>query len=476
MIRTRKRSSYEVDMLNGPLLRKIIRFSLALTMTNVLQLLYSAADLVVIGRFSGSETAIAAVGATNALVSLIVNFFIGLSVGVSVMVARGYGTGNRRSVEQVVHTSMTVALICGLIVMAIGLFFSKTFLVWMGTSDAIIDQSTLYLKIYFIGAPFNTIYNFGASILRSTGDTKRPFYFLSLSGLVNVILNLIFVCGFHIDVAGVAIATVSSQMLSAILILLCLMKQEGMCRFTIKKMRIHGDVLGEILRIGLPASIQNTLFSISAVMVQSSINFFDVSYAAPNTAPYTSGSSAANNIEGFIYTSLNSFQHAAMSFTGQNYAAGKYNRTRKVLTCCIFSSLIVAIVMGSAALLFGKQLLAIYVPGDELAITYGYQRLIVLCSTYFLCGFMEVLVGQLRGLGRSMVPMLISVIGICGLRVFWITVVFAMTHDWQVLFLSYPVSWIITVAAQFISYYLIQRKLPKQDFDLSALQDQTQTA
>lgn len=473
-IRMRKRrSSYEVDMLNGPLLGKIIRFSLALTMTNVLQLLYSAADLVVIGQFSESETAIAAVGATNALVSLIVNFFIGLSVGVSVLVARGYGTNNRRSVNQVVHTSMTVALICGLIVMVVGLCFSKTFLVWMGTSDAIIEQSTLYLSIYFIGAPFNTIYNFGASILRSTGDTKRPFYFLSLSGLVNVILNLIFVCGFHIDVAGVAIATVASQMLSAFLIVLCLMKQEGMCRFEIKRMRIHGEVLREILRIGLPASIQNTLFSISAVMIQSSINFFDVTYAAPGTAPYTGGSSAANNIEGFVYTSLNSFQHAAMSFTGQNYAAGKYNRTRKVMKCCIFSSLIVAIVMGGTAILFGRQLLSIYVPGDELAIRYGYQRLIVLCSTYALCGFMEVLVGQLRGLGRSMVPMLISVIGICGLRVFWISVVFAMTHDWIILFLSYPVSWIITISAQFISYYIIQRKLPKEDIDLSALQNQT---
>ncbi|MBQ8497836.1 MAG: MATE family efflux transporter [Clostridia bacterium] len=466
----KRRTTYEIDMLNGPLLSKIIRFSVVLTMTNVLQLLYSAADLIVIGRFSGSETAVAAVGATNALVSLIVNFFIGLSVGVSVLVARGYGTGNRKSVEQVVHTSMTVALICGLIVMTVGLCFSKTFLVWMGTSEAILDQSTLYLMIYFIGAPFNTIYNFGASILRSTGDTKRPFYFLSLAGLVNVVLNLIFVCIFHMDVAGVAIATVVSQMLSAVLILICLMKQDGMCRFEIRKMRIHGEVLGEILRIGLPASIQNTLFSISAVMVQSSVNFFDVTYAAPGTAPYTSGSSAANNIEGFVYTSLNSFQHAAMSFTGQNYAAGKYNRTRKILHCCIFSSLIVALVLGGAAILFGKQLLSIYVPGDAEAIAYGYQRLVVLCSTYALCGFMEVLVGQLRGLGRSMVPMLISVIGICGLRVFWISVVFAMTHDWIILFLSYPVSWIITIAAQFISYYLIQRKLPKHDMDI--LQEQ----
>ena len=472
-VRVRRRSGYEVDMIHGPLLIKIIRFAVLLMVSNMLQLLYNAADLIIVGQFSGSETAVAAVGATGSLCNLIVNFFIGLSVGVSVLVARGYGTNNRRSVNQVVHTSMTVALICGLIVMVVGLCFSKTFLVWMGTSDAIIEQSTLYLSIYFIGSPFNTIYNFGASILRSTGDTKRPFYFLSLSGLVNVILNLIFVCGFHMDVAGVAIATVASQMLSAFLIVLCLMKQEGMCRFEIKQMRIHGEVLREILRIGLPASIQNTLFSISAVMIQSSINFFDVTYAAPGTAPYTGGSSAANNIEGFVYTSLNSFQHAAMSFTGQNYAAGKYNRTRKVMKCCIFSSLIVAIVMGGTAILFGRQLLSIYVPGDELAIGYGYQRLIVLCSTYALCGFMEVLVGQLRGLGRSMVPMLISVIGICGLRVFWISVVFAMTHDWIILFLSYPVSWIITISAHFISYYIIQRKLPKEDIDLSALQNQT---
>ena len=463
MILARKRAKREVDMLNGPLFGKIMVFAFSIMLTNVLQLLYNAADLMIIGQFSESGTAVAAVGATATIVNLILNLFIGLSVGVSVLVAKGYGTGNREDTQKAVHTSMLLALISGFVVLAIGLILSKSFLGWMNTSPAIIDQSALYLKLYFLGAPFNLIYNFGAAILRATGDAKRPLYFLSLSGLVNVILNFIFVYFFHMDVAGVALATVASQILSSVLIVMSLRKQEGMCRLYIRKLHIYKDSLIKIIQIGFPASVQNMLFAISSMLIQSSINSFDIPFAEQGIAPYTSGSAAASTIDSFLYTSLNSFLHASMNFTGQNYAAGKYNRVRKVLSTCILTAFCTGIVFGSIILIFGKPLLSIYVPGDELAIAYGYQRLLVLCPTYFFCGIMEVFSGQLRGLGKSLVPMFISVIGICGFRAFWIYTVFAINHDWSVLFLSYPVSWILTSVAQYICYYVIQKKMPKTD-------------
>ena len=463
MILARKRTKREVDMLNGPLFGKIMVFAFSIMLTNVLQLLYNAADLMIIGQFSESGTAVAAVGATATIVNLILNLFIGLSVGVSVLVAKGYGTGNREDTQKAVHTAMLLALISGFIVLAVGLVLSKSFLGWLNTSPAIIDQSALYLKLYFLGAPFNLVYNFGAAILRATGDAKRPLYFLSLSGLVNVILNFIFVYFFHMDVAGVALATVASQILSSVLIVMSLRRQEGMCRLYIKKLHIYKDSLIKIIQIGFPASIQNTLFAISSMLIQSSINSFDLPFVEQGIAPYTSGSAAASTIDSFLYTSLNSFLHASMNFTGQNYAAGKYNRVRKVLSTCILAAFCTGVVFGSIILIFGKPLLSIYVPGDELAITYGYQRLLVLCPTYFFCGIMEALVGQLRGLGKSLVPMLISVVGICGFRAFWIYTIFAINHNWSVLFLSYPVSWILTSVVQYICYHVIQKKMPKTD-------------
>ena len=358
---------------------------------------------------------------------------------------------------------MLLALISGFVVLAVGLILSKSFLGWLNTSPAIIDQSSLYLKIYFLGAPFNLIYNFGAAILRATGDAKRPLYFLSLSGLVNVILNFVFVYFLHMDVAGVALATVASQILSSVLIVMSLRRQEGMCRLYIRKLHIYKDSLVRIIQIGFPASIQNTLFAISSMMIQSSVNSFDLPFAEQGIAPYTSGSAAASTIDSFLYTSLNSFLHASMNFTGQNYAAGKYSRVRKVLSTCILAAFCTGVVFGSLILVFGKPLLSIYVPGDELAITYGYQRLLVLCPTYFFCGIMEVLVGQLRGLGKSLVPMFISVVGICGFRAFWIYTIFAINHDWNVLFLSYPASWLLTSVVQYICYHMIQKKMPRTD-------------
>ncbi len=462
-VRLRRRGGYEVDMLHGPLLPKIIRFAVLLMVSNMLQLLYNAADLIVVGQFSGSDTAVAAVGATGSLCNLIVNFFIGLSVGVSVLVARGYGTGNRKSVEEVVHTAITVALISGFIVLLIGVFGSSTFLRWMDTSPAVIEQSSLYLKIYFLGAPLNLIYNFGASILRATGDTKRPLYFLAVSGLANVVLNFIFVYYLHMDVAGVAIATITSQGISAALVILCLVKQDGMCRFNIRKMRVNFEVLGQIIKIGVPASIQSCLFAIANVLIQSSVNSFDTSYAALGRAPHMSGSSAAGNLEGFVYTAMNSFYQAALNFTGQNAAAKKYRRMRKVLRYCLTCVVIVGALMGAVVILFGRELLGIYIPGDAEAIEIGYQRLLLLCSTYWLCGMMDVMVGQLRGLGHSMVPMLVTVGGACGLRILWIATIFAAYREWMVLLLAWPVSWIVTFSVLAICYLVIQRRFPKDD-------------
>lgn len=458
----RKRVNYEIDMTSGPLLGKIIRFSLSLMITNMLQLLYNAADLIVVGQFASSSTAVGAIGATGSLTGLIVNAFIGLSVGASVLVARGYGTGDREMTHRAVHTSISIAAISGIVVAIIGLIFSRTFLEWMDTSGAIIDQSALYMKIYFIGAPFNMLYNFGSSILRATGDTKRPLYFLSVAGIVNVILNIVFVLFFHLDVAGVAIATIISQMISAVLVIVCLIRQDTMCKLEIKKLRIHSDMLGQIFRIGLPASIQNSVFSISNMLIQSSINSFDTPYIDVGRTPYTSGSAASSNIENFIYTAMNAFYHAALNFTGQNYAAGKYKRTKKILWQCMACVFIVGASLGAICLIFGKPLLKIYIPRDAEAIAVGYERFVIICSTYFLCGIMDVLVGQLRGLGRSTLPMLVSIIGICGFRILWIYTYFAVHHDWKILFLSYPLSWMLTATVHFICYLMIQHKFPRE--------------
>ena len=459
----RRKVNYEIDMTNGPLLGKIIRFSISLMLTNMLQLLYNAADLIVVGQFSeSSSTAVGAIGATGSLTNLIVNAFIGLSVGASVLVARGYGTGDREATHRAVHTSISVAFISGIIVAIIGLLFSRTFLEWMDTSDAIIGQSTLYMRIYFIGAPVNMLYNFGSSILRATGDTKRPLYFLSVAGVFNIILNIVFVVVFHLDVAGVAIATVISQLISAALVLICLMRQETMCKLEIKKLRIHMDMLKQIFRIGLPASIQNSVFSISNMLIQSSVNSFDAPYISAGRTPHTSGNAASANIEGFIYTAMNAFYHAALNFTGQNYAAGKYKRTKKILWQCLACVTVVGIAVGMICLIFGRPLLEIYIPRDPEAVALGYERFVLICSTYFLCGIMDVLVGQLRGLGRSTLPTVVSIVAVCGFRIAWIYTYFAAHREWIVLFLSYPISWLMAAVAHFICYLVIQHKFPKE--------------
>lgn len=439
------------DFTNGPLLIKLIKFAIPLILTGILQLLFNAADLVVVGRY-GSDNALAAVGSTGSLINLIVNMFMGLSVGASVSVAQAYGAKEDKKVSRIVHTAMATSIVGGLAVAAIGFFGAEFFLGLMDTPDGVIELSTLYMQIYFIGMPACMVYNYGAAIIRSVGDTKRPLIILTASGIINVFLNLIFVIKFSLDVAGVAIATSVSQFISAVLIVICLMRIKGSVRFHPKKMRFHKNELLTILKIGIPAGIQGAMFSISNVIIQSSINFF-----GPEAM---SGNAAASNIEGFIYTSMNAFHHTALTFTGQNLGAKKKKRIVKVCIYCLMLVTLVGVVLGVSAYLMRNPLLRIYEPDpdDIIVIEYGAKRLTVIALTYFTCGIMDVLSGVIRGLGASLMPMLITVISICGTRILWIYTVFKQNHTLFVLYLSYPISWILCISIQIVYYIYVYKK------------------
>ena len=445
-----KNSKYEIDMCNGPLFTKIIIFSVPLILSGVLQLLYNAADVIVVGRYAGS-TALAAVGSTGSLTNLIISIFMGLSVGVSVAIAQYYGAEEWENVSQVVHTAIATSIISGILLSIIGIVLAETLLTAMDTPGDVLGQSTLYMRIYFAGMPASMIFNFGSSILRAIGDTKRPLIFLTISGIVNVVLNLVFVIAFGMGVAGVAVATVISQVISAVLIIICLMQFDGSCRLRLKDIKIHRDKFVRIMKIGLPAGLQGTVFSISNVLIQSSVNSFGSVVMA--------GNSAAVNIEGFIYIAMNAVYNAALTFTGQNVGAKKYKRVKYVLGICILFVSAVGIGLGLSALTFGETLLGIYAPGNAEVIRYGMIRLVVITSTYFTCGLMDVFVGMLRGMGTSLIPMLISIFGVCGIRIVWIYTIFAQHRDLKTLYVSYPVSWIITGSLHLICFLILSRKL-----------------
>ena len=439
--------TYEIDMCNGPLLGKILRFAVPLMFSGILQLLFNAADIVVVGQFTGKE-ALAAVGSTGALHNLIVNIFLGLSIGTSVLVARYYGAQSWRRVHDVVHTSILLSAVCGVILIFVGIALARPLLELMGTPDDVLDQAVLYMRIIFAGMPAMMIYNFGAAILRAVGDTRRPLIFLLIAGLINVALNLFFVIVFSMGVAGVAIATVISQCVSAVLVILCLTRSHGHYRLYFSRLRISWRTLGEIARIGLPAGIQGAVFSISNVLIQSSINSFGSVVVAGNTA--------ASNIEGFIYTSMNSFYQASLSFTSQNIGARKANRIVPVLLRCLGCVFVIGAVMGALALLLGRQLLGIY-SSDQEVITYGLARMSVICLTYYICGMMDVTCGSIRGLGASVTPTIVSLAGVCGLRVLWIFTIFQLERTQFCLYLSYPVSWGIAFAAHLICFLIFFR-------------------
>ncbi len=446
-----KAKSYEIDMCSGPLLGKIFRFAIPLMFSGILQLLFNAADIVVVGRFAGHQ-ALAAVGSTGSLINLLINVFIGLSVGTNVLVANYMGSRQEKAVSETVHTSILLSVVCGIFLVFLGVLLAKPLLTLMGTPGDVLDQAALYMRIYFAGMPATMLYNFGAAILRAQGDTQRPLYFLFVAGVINVGLNLIFVICFHMGVAGVATATVASQCVSALLVARCLMREEGFCRLELHKLKIHKSRLLLMLRIGLPAGMQGAIFSISNVLIQSSINSFGSVAMA--------GSTAASNIEGFVYTSMNAFHQTAVSFTSQNFGAGKKERINKVLILCQASVFLVGAVMGNLAYLFGDKLLLIY-SSDPEVIRLGMLRLQIICTVYFICGMMDVMVGSLRGLGYSVMPMIVSLAGACGLRVIWIFTVFQWFRSLQVLYLSYPVSWLITALAHLGCYIYVKKKLDK---------------
>ena len=445
----RTASRYEIDMCNTPLLTGILRFALPLIATNVLQLAFNAADMIVVGKFSGSDTALAAVGATGALINLIVNLFIGLATGVNVLIANYRGAGRTEDAQDTVHTAMVTAAVGGFALIFIGFFLSRPLLALMGTPVNVIDQSTLYMRIYFMGMPFFLVYNYGAAILRGVGDTKRPLFYLSLSGVLNVLLNLFFVIVLGMDVAGVALATISSQALSAILIVRCLLKTDGICNLDPKKLKIHKHKLIRMLQIGLPAGFQGSLFSISNVLIQSSVNSFG--------SIVMSGNTAAGNIEGFIYTSMNSVAQAALSFTGQNYGAQKYKRIDQVLGTCMLLAGFSGALLGNLAYLFGEPLLSLYT-NNSLEVVYGMNRMQIIATTYFLCGFMDTLSCTMRGLGMSVLPTIISLTGACLFRILWIYTVFAAHHTQFTLYISYPISWFLTSAAYVVCYFIVRKK------------------
>ena len=447
--------TYEIDMCNGPLLGKILRFSIPLMLSGILQLLFNAADIVVVGQFTGKE-AMAAVGSTGALNNLIVNIFLGLSIGTSVLVAQYYGAQSWRNVREVVHTSILLSAICGVILIFLGIVLVRPMLELMSTPQDVLDQAVLYMRIIFIGMPAMMIYNFGAAILRAVGDTRRPLIFLLLAGLVNVVLNLFFVILFQMGVAGVAIATIISQCISATLIILCLMRSHGHYRLYFSQLRISRDKLLQIARIGLPAGIQGAVFSISNVLIQSSINLFGSIAVAGNTA--------ASNIEGFIYTSMNSFYQASLSFTSQNMGARKIHRIVPVLLRCLGCVFVIGAGLSCIAVLFGHQLLNIY-STDPDVIEYGLNRLSVVCLTYVSCGLMDVACGSIRGMGYAVTPTIVTLAGACGLRILWIFIIFPLNHTLFCLYLSYPVSWVITFATHLICFILFfrswKRRLPE---------------
>lgn len=438
------------NMLSGPLLPGIVGYTIPIILTSLLQLLFNAADLVVVGRYCGSIY-VGAIGATGAVTNLIINFFIGLSVGAGVTVAHGIGSREDEAVHRTVHTALPTALVGGGILTVLGVTFAETFLQWMDTPENVLPLSALYMRIYFGGIIFNMVYNFCASILRAAGDTRSPLLFLSIAGVVNVVLNLIFVICFHMDVDGVALATTISQGLSAVALVIVLMCRTDACRLKLKEMRFYKTQLLKIVRIGLPAGIQGSLFSISNVLIQSSINSFgDV---------VVSGNAAAGNIEGFVYVSMNAFHQTAVNFIGQNTGAHQYDRVKKTLWICLGCAACAGLALGVAAYGFGHQLLSIYITDSQEAIGYGLTRMACVCLPYFLCGIMDVSTGALRGMGASIAPMLISILGVCGMRIGWIYTVFQMPqyHTPEGLYISYPISWILTFGAQLVAFWIVYR-------------------
>lgn len=439
-------------MCNGTIMDKLVSFAIPLMVSGILQLMFNAVDIIVVGRFSGSQ-ALAAVGSTTALINVFTNLFIGVSLGANVLAARFYAAGKAKEMSETVHTSVTLALISGVAMAVVGLVFSRWALEVMGTPADVIDQSTLYMRIYFLGMPFFMLYNYGAAILRAVGDTRRPLMFLVVAGVTNAVLNMILVIVFHLGVAGVAIATIISQLISCILVLRCLYMTDSSYQLRFSRLCMKKFYLVQIFQVGIPAGVQSTVINISNALLQSSVN----SFGSTAMAGYT----AANNILGFLYASVNAVTQACMSFTSQNYGVGKYKRMDRVLLDCGILSFVIALVLGCGSYMLGGEILKIYTEDPEV-IRCGVEILSITTVPYFLCGIMDLFPGALRGMGHSGVPMILSIIGTVGTRIVWIFWIFPQHRSLYTLFISYPASWFITIVLQVVCFVFVRRTVHGQ--------------
>lgn len=444
--------SRQTDMLQGSLYSGIIQYTIPIILSSVLQLLFNAADLVVVGQFCGSIS-VGAVSATSAITNLIINLFVGLSVGAGVCVAHGLGGRKEEEVHRTVHTAIPVALISGIFLTAVGIAFAKPLLQMMSTPEDVLPLSSLYMTIYFAGITFTILYNFASSILRAAGDTKGPLIYLSVAGVVNVILNLVFVIGFNMNVAGVALATIIAQAISAVLVVRALMRRTDSCKLHLNKLKIHKRQLMKMIEIGIPAGVQGSLFSVSNVIIQSAVNSF-------GSATVVAGNGAAGNIEGFVYTALNAFSQTAVNYVGQNVGAMQFDRIKKIFRSCLVCVGVVGLTLGPVVYLAAPYLLRFYISDSPEAIAYGVLRMGFICLPYFVCGLMDVTTGALRGLGSSFVPMVVTILGVCVLRVAWVYTIFQIPqyHTPQCLYLSYLVSWTLTFAVQYVLFKVVLKK------------------
>ena len=440
-----KQANRTMDMTQGRLLTQVLVFALPIMLSGILQLLFNAADTIVVGRFAGNE-ALAAVGSVGSLNNMIISLFIGLSVGANVLVARYTGSRNDRAVSDTVHTSVLLSLAGGVLLMIIGVLLARPLLELMGSPEDVIDLAVLYVRIIFLGMPVQMLYNFCAAILRAVGDTQRPLYYLTIAGVVNVLLNLVFVILFHLSVAGVALATIISQTISALLVTRALLNMEGPTRLFLNRLRIHPGKLREIIRIGLPAGIQSSVFSLSNVVIQSSVNSFGSVVIA--------GNAASSNVGNFVYQAMNTFQQAITCFAGQNIGARKPRRIVSAMKVCMFWSVSFGLVLGMLSCVFGTQLLSLF-SADPAVIAAGMERQIIVCAPYFLCGMMDVMTGALRGIGYSLLPMIVSILGACAFRLFWVFTVFAAYPTLPCLMLSYPVSWLLTFSVLLVIFLVL---------------------
>ena len=443
-----KQTSRTMDMTQGRLLTQVLVFALPIMLSGILQLLFNAADTIVVGRFAGNE-ALAAVGSVGSLNNMIISLFIGLSVGANVLVARYTGSRNDRAVSDTVHTSVLLSLAGGVLLMIIGVALARPLLELMGSPEDVIGLAVLYVRIIFLGMPVQMLYNFCAAILRAVGDTQRPLYYLTIAGVVNVLLNLVFVIVLHLSVAGVALATIISQAISALLVTRALLNMEGPTRLFLNRLRIHPGKLREIIRIGLPAGIQSSVFSLSNVVIQSSVNSFGSVVIA--------GNAASSNVGNFVYQAMNTFQQAITCFAGQNIGARKPRRIVSAMKVCMFWAVSFGLVLGLLSCVFGTQLLSLF-SADPAVIAAGMERQVIVCAPYFLCGMMDVMTGALRGIGYSLLPMIVSILGACAFRLFWVFTVFAAYPTLPCLMLSYPVSWLLTFSVLLVIFLVLWNK------------------